>query len=182
MALSTKKPIAPFLPCTDIAGQVGLRKVSRHKTPCIAAIVTPIGVQCVPLGSLFSGCPHQHILRCLHALCLPTLVLLLMNEDSKKPGDDPTSGKNKAYILRRESSGVWKGWGYGIAFFSGSEFSNFGALKFGKNRSFCGISRISLEISASEKHLLDSGKWPFHTPPIHTPLSAGRILGATLPS
>ena len=34
---------------------------------------------------------------------------------------------------------------------------------------FSGISVISLEISASEELFSDSGKWPFHTPPIHTP-------------
>ena len=26
-----------------------------------------------------------------------------------------------------------------------------------------------VEISASEKYFSDCGKWPFHTPPIHTP-------------
>ena len=58
------------------------------------------------------------------------------------------------------------------------------SLKFGKNRCFCGTWRISLQISASEQYSLflrklrvsasekyfpDSGKWPFHKPPIHTP-------------
>ena len=48
-------------------------------------------------------------------------------------------------------------------------FGLFRSLKFGKNRSFCGVSGIFLQISASEKYFSDSGKWPFHTPPIHTP-------------
>ena len=38
-----------------------------------------------------------------------------------------------------------------------------------KNRSFCGISGIFLAIWASETYVSDSGKWPFHTPLIHTP-------------
>ena len=41
--------------------------------------------------------------------------------------------------------------------------------KFPALRFSCGISGIFLEISASEKYFSDSGKWPFHTPPIHTP-------------
>ena len=64
--------------------------------------------------------------------------------------------------------GVWNGWGYGIAFFRALNFK-FRSLKFGKNRSACGISGIFLENSASEKYFSDSGQWPFHTPPIHTP-------------
>ena len=56
--------------------------------------------------------------------------------------------------------GVWN------CIFSGSEFSK---LKFEENRSFCGIPGIFLEISASEKYFSDPRKWPFHTPPIHTP-------------
>ena len=43
------------------------------------------------------------------------------------------------------------------------------SLKFDQNRSFCGIAGIFLQISAPEKDFPDSGKWPFHTPPIHTP-------------
>ena len=39
---------------------------------------------------------------------------------------------------------VWNGWGYGIAFFRALNFT-FRSLKFGKNRSFCGISRILLK-------------------------------------
>ena len=60
---------------------------------------------------------------------------------------------------------VWNGWGYGIAIFR--------ALKL--QISEPEIWRKSLflrnfqEISASEKYFSDSGKWPFHTPPIHTP-------------
>ena len=64
--------------------------------------------------------------------------------------------------------GVWNGWGYGIAFFRALNFK-FRSLKFGENRFFCGNPRILLEISASEKYFSDSGKWSFHTPPIHTP-------------
>ena len=36
-----------------------------------------------------------------------------------------------------------------------------------------------MQISGSEKYFSDSGKWPFHTPPIHTPLSAGRAYFET---
>ena len=63
--------------------------------------------------------------------------------------------------------GVWNGWGIEFQFF-GLWIFKFRSLKFGKNRSFCGISGIFLESSASEKYFSDSGKWPFHTP-IHTP-------------
>ena len=45
----------------------------------------------------------------------------------------------------------------------------FRSLKSGENRSFCGIAGIYLQISGSENYFSDSGKWPFHTPPIHTP-------------
>ena len=62
--------------------------------------------------------------------------------------------------------GVWNGWGYGIAFFRALKYRS---LKFGIYRSFCGISGMFMHISASEKYLSDSGKWPFHTPSIHTP-------------
>ena len=72
--------------------------------------------------------------------------------------------------------GVWNGWGYGIAFFRALKFK-ISEPEIGKNRSFCGISGIFLQISASEKSFLDSGKWPFRTPPIHTPtISAGREM------
>ena len=64
--------------------------------------------------------------------------------------------------------GVWIGWGYGIAFFRALKFQ-ISEPEIWRNRSFCGNSRVSLEISASEKYFSDSGKWPFHTPPIHTP-------------
>ena len=53
--------------------------------------------------------------------------------------------------------------------FFGLWIFKFRSLKFGKNRSFCGISGIFPKNSASEKYFSDSGKWPFHTPPIHTP-------------
>ena len=76
--------------------------------------------------------------------------------------------------------GVWNGWGYGIANFRALNFK-FRSLKFGKNRSFCGISGIFLENSASEKYFSDSGKWPFHTPHQSIPpLSAGRSIVSSL--
>ena len=68
--------------------------------------------------------------------------------------------------------GVWNGW-VELLFF-GLWIFTFRSLKFGEDCSFCGISGIFLENSASEKYFSDSGKWPFHTPPI-PPLSAGRI-------
>ena len=40
---------------------------------------------------------------------------------------------------RRESSGGMEWLGVWNCFFSGSEISKFRSLKFGKNRSFCGI-------------------------------------------
>ena len=64
--------------------------------------------------------------------------------------------------------GVWNGWGYGIAFFRALNFQ-ISEPEILQNSSFCGISGIFLQISASEKYFSDSGKWPFHTPPIHTP-------------
>ena len=53
--------------------------------------------------------------------------------------------------------------------FLGLWIFNIRSLKFAENRSFCGISRIFLEISASDKYFSRSGKWPFHTQAIHTP-------------
>ena len=72
-------------------------------------------------------------------------------------------------LLRRESSrGMeWLG-GPGIAFFRALKFQISEPEIWKKNRSLCGISGIFLEISASEKNFPDSGKWPFHMPPIYT--------------
>ena len=55
--------------------------------------------------------------------------------------------------------GVWNGWGYGIAFFRALNF------QISEPRNFWDFP----EISATEKYFSDSGKCPFHTPPIHTP-------------
>ena len=71
--------------------------------------------------------------------------------------------------------GVWNGWGYGIAFFRALKFQISEPEICGKNRSFCRISRNFVAISASEKYFSDSGKWPFHTPPIHTPTKCRTI-------
>ena len=77
--------------------------------------------------------------------------------------------------IRRESSGgmewlgVWNDWGYGIAFFRARNFQS-SEPEIWRKSLFCGISCIFLEISASEKMFSDSGKWPFHAPPIHTPI------------
>ena len=46
----------------------------------------------------------------------------------------------------------------------------------------CGNSGIFVENSASEKYFSDSGKWPFHTPPIHTPTKCRPILRTLLRS
>ena len=48
----------------------------------------------------------------------------------------------------------------------------FQSLKFGKNRSFCGISGIFLEISASEKNIFRT----LHAPPFHTPTKCQPII------
>ena len=64
--------------------------------------------------------------------------------------------------------GVWNGWGYGIAIFRALNFQISEPEIWQKSlvlrnfRDFPGNS-------ASEKYFSDSGKWPFHTPPIHTP-------------
>ena len=63
-----------------------------------------------------------------------------------------------------------------LQLFSGSEIFKFRSLKFCKNRSFCRILGILLQISASEKYSSDSGKRRFHTPPIHTPTKCRPIL------
>ena len=65
--------------------------------------------------------------------------------------------------------GVWNGWGYGIAIFRALNFQISEPEIGNKNRSFCRIPGIFLENSASERYFSDSGKWPFHTPTIHTP-------------
>ena len=78
------------------------------------------------------------------------------------------------HASRRESSGgmewlgVWNGWGYGIAFFRALNFQ-ISEPEIWRKSLFCGISGTFLELLASEKYFSDSGKWPFHTPPIHTP-------------
>ena len=63
--------------------------------------------------------------------------------------------------------GVWNGWGYGIAIFRALNFQISEPEIWQK--SLCGILGIFPKNSASEKYFSDSGKWPFHTPPIHTP-------------
>ena len=63
---------------------------------------------------------------------------------------------------------VWNGWGYGIAIFRALNLQ-ISEPEIWQKSLFCGISGIFLENSVSEKYFSDSGKWPFHTPPIHTP-------------
>ena len=69
--------------------------------------------------------------------------------------------------------GVWNGWGYGIAIFRALNFQ-ISELKFGKNRSFCKISGIFLENSASEKYFPDSGNGHSVRHQSIPPISAGR--------
>ena len=90
---------------------------------------------------------------------------------SKTPPAPKPNDKNHLNnpINRRESSGGMERLGVWNCIFFGLWILKFRSLKFGENRSFCGISGIFLENSASEKYFSDSGKWPFHTPPIHTP-------------
>ena len=57
--------------------------------------------------------------------------------------------------------------GMELRFISGSEFQ-FSEPEFWQNRSDCGISEIFRQISAPEAYFSDSGKSPFHMPPIHT--------------
>ena len=75
--------------------------------------------------------------------------------------------------------GVWNGWGYGIAFFWALNFQ-ISEPEIGENRSFCGIYRILLQLSAFETKFSDTGKWSFHTPPIHTPTKCRPKLGFEL--
>ena len=65
--------------------------------------------------------------------------------------------------------GVWNGWGYGIAFFRALKFQISEPEKIWQKSLFLQNFGDFLQISASEKYFSDSGKWPFHTPPIHTP-------------
>ena len=85
------------------------------------------------------------------------------------PARNAIRKKKRAQFVGGSLVGVWNGWGYGIAFFRALNFQISEAEICPKNRSFCGISGIFLEHSASEKYFSDSEKWPFHTPPIHTP-------------
>ena len=64
--------------------------------------------------------------------------------------------------------GVWNGWGYGIAFFRALNFQisepeilqdSLFLRNFGDFPANFGLLKI----------FSDSGKWRFHTPPIHTP-------------
>ena len=77
--------------------------------------------------------------------------------------------------------GVWNGWGYGIAFFRALKFQSSEPENWPKFSSFCGIRGIFLQISASDKYFSGSGKWPFHTPPVHTPTKLDTGLSATEP-
>ena len=58
---------------------------------------------------------------------------------------------------------VWTGWGYGIAIFRALNFFQISEPeKFGKNRSFCEISGVFLENSASGK--FSFGLWKMAIP------------------
>ena len=56
---------------------------------------------------------------------------------------------------------LWNGWAYGIALFRALNFE-FRSLKFGKNRSFCGVSGILLKNSASDQYFF--GLWNMVVP------------------
>ena len=77
-------------------------------------------------------------------------------------------------LNRRESSGgmewlgVWNGWGYGIAIFRALSFQISEPEIWQKSLFLRNFKDVPGN-SASEKYFLDSGKCPFHTPPIHTP-------------
>ena len=64
---------------------------------------------------------------------------------------------------------AWNGWGYGIATFRALKFQILEPEIWQKSP-FCGISGIFLQNSAlKKKYFSESGRWPFHTPPFHTP-------------
>ena len=70
--------------------------------------------------------------------------------------------------------GVWNGWGCGIAIFRALNFQISEPLaKVALSAEFQGFF---LENAASEKYFSDSGEWPFHTPPIHTPTKCRPIM------
>ena len=66
--------------------------------------------------------------------------------------------------------GVWHGGSCGTSVFQALTLHKIRRQKFGKNPCFHGKSGIFLTNSASEKHLVDCGKWAFHTSPSHNPL------------
>ena len=83
------------------------------------------------------------------------------------------AGRPESRCKRRESQALSTKIGGSMA--GGMELHFFGlwnlkfrSLKLDENRSFCWNSRIFLQISDSEKYFSGSGKWQFHTPPIHT--------------
>ena len=75
-----------------------------------------------------------------------------------------------------ELTRVRTGWGvYGIASFRGSELSTFGAREcWSKPLVLRCFRDFALNLpSVSEEWLPDSGRWPFHAPPIHSGLGKG---------
>ena len=74
---------------------------------------------------------------------------------------------------RGPSVGVWNGWRYGIAFLGALNFQILEPEIWQKSL-FLRNFKDFPGISASEKYFSDSGKWPFHMPPIHTPTNRKR--------
>ena len=77
--------------------------------------------------------------------------------------------------------GVWNGWGYGIAIFRALNFQ-ISEPEIWQKSLFLRNFRDFPGKFVSEKYFSDSGKWPFHTPPIHTPTKCRPTKGLNLES
>ena len=64
---------------------------------------------------------------------------------------------------------VWNGWGYGIALFPGLRIFKFRRLKFERKSLFLRTFKDFPGNLGLERIFFGVWKWPFHTPPIHTP-------------
>ena len=73
--------------------------------------------------------------------------------------------------------GVWNGWGYGIAIFRALNFQISEPEIWQKSLFLRNFSEYFSNFPGKfEKYFSDSGKWPFHTPPIHTPTKCRPIF------
>ena len=86
------------------------------------------------------------------------------------------TGTNDLAYLGGSLVGVRNGWGYGIAFFRALNFQISEPEIWQKIALSVEFKAFPWKFRPLKKQISDSGKWPFHTPPIHTPTKCRPII------